>query len=383
MIVEVLGIFPGNLGSLLMLKAIQRAVSERTGSRTTIRVPIRGLPEWLAQGSDIMVGTGGIGRMFDRVLSAVPSSMRRSARLAVTADVGLVLDASGFAYGDPWGERKIRVRLVSRLRSLAISRTPLVLLPQAFGPFNLPQLRSDMLAVIAAADRIYARDHASLAHLKALHVKKSNVFLAPDITVSLEGKLLPADQNLVGRACFVPNRKMLTMLDSKGASRYLQAVRSMVDQARRAGNDPFFLLHEGAEDKRLINELIESGCGRIQIVASPDPLRVKGILGMAGFVVSSRYHALVSALSQSVPVIALGWSHKYRELLQDYKVADFSLDVASDAFDATDACERIQHAAATGSLRPTLSAVANEQRAEVSRMWESVLAPVTRDAHAA
>jgi polysaccharide pyruvyl transferase WcaK-like protein len=51
-------------------------------------------------------------------------------------------------------------------------------------------------------------------------------------------------------------------------------------------------------------------------------------------VMVSRFHAMIAALSAKQPVIVLGWSHKYKEvmdsfelgsLVYDYKQADFSI----------------------------------------------------------
>ncbi len=41
--------------------------------------------------------------------------------------------------------------------------------------------------------------------------------------------------------------------------------------------------------------------------------------------IGSRFHALVGALCQGVPVIATSWSHKYEELLGEYGVPELLL----------------------------------------------------------
>jgi polysaccharide pyruvyl transferase WcaK-like protein len=44
-----------------------------------------------------------------------------------------------------------------------------------------------------------------------------------------------------------------------------------------------------------------------------------------GFI-SSRFHSLIAGLSQQVPILAIGWSHKYRELLQLFDLEEYCLD---------------------------------------------------------
>ena len=48
------------------------------------------------------------------------------------------------------------------------------------------------------------------------------------------------------------------------------------------------------------------------------PLQIKAAIAQSKLVIGSRYHALVSALSSDVPVLCLGWSHKYAELMNSF-----------------------------------------------------------------
>ena len=45
--------------------------------------------------------------------------------------------------------------------------------------------------------------------------------------------------------------------------------------------------------------------------------QVKSVIGSCDILLSSRYHALIAALSQQVPAVAIGWSHKYDELMAE------------------------------------------------------------------
>ena len=41
-------------------------------------------------------------------------------------------------------------------------------------------------------------------------------------------------------------------------------------------------------------------------------------------IISSRYHGLVAAISQGIPVISIGWSHKYDELMSSYLLGKYN-----------------------------------------------------------
>ena len=78
------------------------------------------------------------------------------------------------------------------------------------------------------------------------------------------------------------------------------------------------LLHDPKSDGPLVEPLLKLVGGRIPVVQHPDPRHLKWILGSSRLVIGSRFHALVSALSQAVPCLATEWSHKYQALCSDY-----------------------------------------------------------------
>ena len=49
-------------------------------------------------------------------------------------------------------------------------------------------------------------------------------------------------------------------------------------------------------------------------------------IGQCRFLVSSRFHAMVFALSEQVPVMLIGWSHKYQEVMEQFGLEEFAAD---------------------------------------------------------
>ena len=84
--------------------------------------------------------------------------------LVVDSEVNVVLDASGFAYGDQWGPKNATVMAKAMLRWKR-QGTKVILLPQAFGPFSSPQIRNSFRVMANLADRIYVRDAVSYNHI--------------------------------------------------------------------------------------------------------------------------------------------------------------------------------------------------------------------------
>ena len=101
-----------------------------------------------------------------------------------------------------------------------------------------------------------------------------------------------------------------------------------------------------------------------------DPRVLKWLLGQAYFVIGSRFHALVSALSQGVPVLATGWSHKYETLLSEYDFLDGF--VSPDAAQAEIEAKLNRVMDGDGAARRKLLERAKLQKARTEEMWRRV-----------
>jgi colanic acid/amylovoran biosynthesis protein len=274
---------------------------------------------------------------------------------------GLV-DASGFALSDQWGARKARQRRDS-VRRYAVNGRPVVLLPQAMGPFSDSATADAAREVLEAATLVYVRDQASLVHARNLlgsavdHLRR-----APDITILDDGV---APDTTVADVVLVPNARLV---DQGGWDKhvYLDALERCAAAATRRGRTVEVVCHTDEAGDRVLAAALAArlGCG---VSAERDERRAKGRLAAAQLVVGSRFHALLGALSQGTPAVALGWSHKYGELLGDFSVQELAAPLGCDPVAAagtvSDALDAVDE------LRARISARLPVLRAQVEDMW--------------
>ncbi|WP_193047462.1 polysaccharide pyruvyl transferase family protein [Mycolicibacterium baixiangningiae] len=358
MIVEIRGTNTVNKGAQLMLQAI----CARLGGRYPLSVPplmtdytVRshlGLRQTLA---DPMVP-----RMTAVLGNAVPRPVKKGLGLTSDREIGGVLDASGFHYSDQFPVAFPR-RSAMAGRAWARRGIPKVILPQAFGPFEKSATRRWTREALGQAALIFVRDGVSQNHVRGLGLGVRTL-RSPDFTIGLR----PADVAPISEQPFlaiVPNTKMFTSgsLDRAG---YVDALAGFHSAASANGLASVIVVHE-ATDHDVAGELARRTGA--QLFTSGDPLVLKAVLGQASAAVASRFHAVVGCVSQSVPTLAFGWSHKYRELLDDFEVSDRLVTPDSDPFAAIN--RLLADASGDSRQKDRLPALVEQ----VEQMWDQTI----------
>lgn len=300
----------------------------------------------------------------------IPSVLRNKLNLRLESEVDLVLDASGFAYSDECGLR--RTEEMARLcRRWQQQGKKVVLLPQAFGPFSKALTGQYFPEIISHADLVFARDKQSYLNITELGVPIDNVHIAPDFTNLVKGHVPDYARALRQRACIIPNFRMIEKTSAEIRVSYIPFIATLINTLEQHGLQPFILLHE-TNDVGLGQALMEQLPHRVPLVNETDPLAIKGIIGQSSLVVSSRFHGLVSALSQGVPSLGTGWSHKYQKLFQDYGCPDCLIDIGAGFEAARGQLKRITDENSRRELRACLEHHAKQQNQLSQGMWAQV-----------
>lgn len=244
-----------------------------------------------------------------------------------------VIDVSGFAYADSWGKPMIdeTTKLVEWCKRAGVM---FYFLPQAWGSFDNVAVATAVQRMLAAADGYFARDEVSRSHIaKALGAPASEIPLTPDIAFSFNGmgpgtsgrkaKYKANGRLLIGIS---PNLRVYEKLPGKGVDNsYVQLLLEICQYSLNELDADILLIPneifpdttEHIDDRFLCTLLDQqlgqpSRCHVVNTYSSAE--EIKAYIGEVDVLVSSRFHALIFALLQHKPVLAISWSHKYREL---------------------------------------------------------------------
>jgi colanic acid/amylovoran biosynthesis protein len=303
--------------------------------------------------------------------SLLPKKLRIMYGIVLDSEINVVLDAAGFSYSDQWGPAST-IALAKAIMRWKRRGTKVVLLPQAFGPFTSSVIRDAIKVVADQADLIFARERESYAHLVSVVGERPNIKIAPDFTNLLEGVAPEGFDKQKNRFCIVPNCRMIDKTSSEESTAYVPFLITCTKSLLERGAKPFILVHEGEDDFMLARRITDALDARIEIVRETDPLKIKGILGACDGSIGSRFHGLVSALSQAVPSLATGWSHKYKMLFEDYGFPDGLIAANASQAEIDKALSTIVDEGKRPILIERLRTAGTRQKELANGMWQDV-----------
>lgn len=374
MYIELRGVEFVNKGAELMLQAILEQVrKEMKDVKFVMEVNSRSpLQKLKAEGILAKSNIKRKGVHWGKVLDALPTSFRNKIGFAAPSEIDAVLDASGFAFGDKWGAEKAGKRSANHIEKWKQNGKKVILLPQAFGPFEDPKLEEKMQIILKHADLVFARDRVSFGFMDALKVGKDNLFLAPDFTNLVKGKVPHKYLSFDFDVAIIPNQKMLETNNAKDNEAYPVFLTQMIRLIQRQKRSPFFLIHESKMDRAIAEDINKTLDHPIPIIHEEDPLVVKGIIGKSKAVVTSRFHGLVSALSQNVPCLATGWSHKYEMLFEDYGYSEGLCQLGQPEKYYCDKIDMVLDPESRRKITEKLNGAGAKQKSESHEMWRKV-----------
>ncbi len=246
----------------------------------------------------------------------------------------IVIDISGFASGDQWGWKKAIHRAID-YNMANYSRNMIFFMPQSWGPFNNYKVRVLTKLLLRTTDIVFAREKLSYDYLiKHKCVNQNKLFLSNDIAFNFKAndkstskiilsKIGINSINKIPLIAITPNVRIYQKTIGEGINNeYIKELFKVIDFFLSNTNCNILLIpHEFFKNSNdlQICKLIKENYNNDRLIITPKDLsasEVKGVIGLCDFIIASRYHSLVFALSKRVVPVVVGWSHKYDELLK-------------------------------------------------------------------
>ncbi|MFC3033078.1 polysaccharide pyruvyl transferase family protein [Pseudoalteromonas fenneropenaei] len=242
--------------------------------------------------------------------------------IVTEADIDVILNASGFAYGDQWPINEL-VHTSNEVLRFQRAKKPYIFLPQALGPFRNEQSIKYAKIIIEKSPLIFAREQDSYKYCREV-AETASILISPDFTALVDVNV--DSKFTTPTVCLIPNNKVVSKYNGdvahKNKYHYIDFWCFVIDAFKSRGFQVVLLNHEGEEDFELCQAIMQKSKHQIFFKNGLNAKEVKVLLGQCHAVVSSRYHGCVSALTQGVPCLATSWSHKYEKLFEEYKLQE-------------------------------------------------------------
>lgn len=280
----------------------------------------------------------------------------------------LLLDVFGISFAD--GRALFLPFNVLSLLPAFLLSVPVIKLSQALGPFRSSPNRFAARVTLGQCKYIFSRGEETARQLRSLALPANTYGMAADIaflyeprfslssendhqTLKLREALNAAKQRAIKVIAICPSAVVFKKAQARQID-YIGILSDTIGRLLDSGYDILVLPHATRAGYTTLrnNDLpvIESVKQRCEHALHSYALErihwvdydigsqgIRALLELTDALITSRFHAMIAALSLGVPPIVLGWSHKYGEVLRQFLIEDAYFDIDKldvDAFNA-------------------------------------------------
>lgn len=276
-----------------------------------------------------------------RILPPLRAQIRKHDATRAILEADVLLDQGGITFVD--GREKFLIYNVASILPALNLKTPVVKCAQALGPFKNPINRLAAKIYLPKMRAIVSRGAITHEYLETLNLDNVtagadyafSLDLTKDETASAKKKFSkPAnfsDRTIVGLS---PSVVMQKKIDAKGGD-YAQEMIDFVNYLTGAGYGVVLVPHSVRSntdkthnnDMPLCKTIYSEIKDEQQVMFLDEELSSQELrywIGETDIFVASRFHAMVSSLATSVPTLVIGWSHKYKEVLDMFELSEWA-----------------------------------------------------------
>jgi polysaccharide pyruvyl transferase WcaK-like protein len=274
-----------------------------------------------------------------RLFGASGAFFARTRALRTLREASVVADLAGISFSDGRGLPTLVYNALMTGIPLLLGR-PVVKCSQALGPFEENLTKAGARLVLPRLKAIVARGPGTYEHLISLGL--DNVVPGADLAFIMEvgeGEQQAVHEllaGLEGRPYFVISpSSVVEALCNREDIDYVALMADLVGRlVDETGLVAVMVAHSArtGQPKGRMNDLpvVREVAARVGtrseillIDESLDPRVLRALIGGSRFLLASRFHAMISGLATETPTVVVGWSHKYREVMGEFGLADY------------------------------------------------------------
>ncbi len=220
--------------------------------------------------------------------------------------------------------------------SLIIGK-PTVLYTQSIGPFDNPLQEYFAKSVLRRLNGIIVRENISMSLMKKWGITKK-------VTQSVDSGFLfdSSIKKEIRNDLHVSNNQMLigitvrSLFHDQRQLRYEKAVAGFADYAiEKYGAKIVFIpqvtndlhLDDDRDSSQRVHDYMKQKDGATVVTERYDHQTIKALYSSLNFIVGTRFHSVIFALSSYVPAIAIGYGYKTQGIMNDLELDDWVLDI--------------------------------------------------------
>ena len=271
----------------------------------------------------------------------IPLFWVRSRGCRSMLDSSVVVDVAGISFADGRGFAIVVYNALMTGVPLMLG-VPVVKAAQALGPFqSVPNMWLAPL-VLRRVKTVCARGARTREHLDSLggvnSIDVADLAFSLDEAASFPDAVAAAldsiDKDFI---VVMPSAVVRGIYESSGGN-YVSAMAALVADIRhKTGRSVVIAPHsyraglpEGRmNDGPVCREVAEACSDDAQVLGLDFDLtagELRHLVAHSSVLVTSRFHAMISGLATSTPTVVVGWSHKYKEVLDDFGLSNLGLD---------------------------------------------------------
>lgn len=220
-----------------------------------------------------------------------------------------------------------------------------IYLPSSWGPFD--ESTHDLLDELTADSIVFGRDTQSVKDINQV-LGKTRAHYCPDLAFLYPEESKDSGQQALAQSGLDPLKPILGIIPNarcvqekvtplSDSGRYYQYLNNAICWGQEHGFQVVGLSHmvNTSKDAELLKQF------QLPVIESDRPHVIRSVLSQFSIAVCSRYHGVVNCLNHGVPVVSLGWHHKYDRLMKDFNLQDYNYSLIEETGLLEDRLERI------------------------------------------